>query len=80
MGQAEGYWRNDLDGSTRLSPPSKGTMISIFRRYPHEWQVAIFRPIGRLESWVRGIEVHIGHDALYPRALPHFGRHPDNRE
>jgi len=65
MGHTERFWRNDLDWSSWLSPPPQGRLTYIYRRYPHKWQVALYQPMGRIESWARGAEVCMEHDAVY---------------
>src|SRR3954447_12461043 len=64
MGRAYPSYRTDPSSKTIYtgSKTAKAEGASIFRvvrRYPRDWQVTMFHPVGKLESWLRGIEVYI---------------------
>src|SRR5262245_49865800 len=61
MGNAYPSWRVPSSNSEWLTRPNEdgAWVFRIVRRYPHKWQKELYRPLGKLEAWLRGIEVYI---------------------
>src|SRR5262245_21680106 len=61
MGKAYPSYKIPYSDAEWLSRPrDEGAWVfRIVRRYPHKWQKRLYQPIGKLESWLRGIEVYI---------------------
>ncbi len=54
MAEGEMYFPYAID--PRNEPP-----ILVARCYPYRWQQSLFYPASRVESWLRGYDIHLEH-------------------